>query len=781
MRKKPHAASPAALLLWGLALAALFLSGACQHFMPDADKEEEPVDKFGFIDSHEKRYVETPDTSQHLVESEERHEPLAKVANKTVDLTRHETKPLVDPVKPKPAHKFYEDFILLNADESVEVALTFNTVPLIDVLPAFADILGFNFTADNDIKSTVTLNLNSSMTRRELWELFDATLRICGVAALPGGGNSLRIMLANKVMQQPDLRVRNRGDGSSEVLTCYLRYMTPRELSSQLRNFLTRAGAMIELPRQNILLVSDNSDNIAKLKLIIDAVDQPGRSNWPRAAIYCNHIKASRIAQDLADILPVLGLPVKVVTDRSETPGYIYINAVDRVQLLVVSAATEEALAEIKEWVGILDSADPVDQERVYIYKIAHGKASQLIQAMSAIFSTQGASLTIDTNSGNQRTEQVNTALTRNNNTQVANVNRYSTNNLLNIQTDQESSIFDRPIRVFADGVQNRLVIRSTPRAYSVIKTMLDRLDVVPAQVLLQVLVAEVELTDGNELGVEWNFANTGSGVGYGTGTHYEGSGRNNAASEGFKFGIFDPDRPDETFAFIRALATKDKVKIISSPQLLVTSNTEASIRVGERVPLLKSDLTNVQNPDSSSRSYEYEDTGIILTITPQVTSTDLIALELKQEISEAVKNTITSATDTPVIRQRILETSMSINNGRTMIIGGIIQENVKDNVQSVPFIANIPFLGRLLGNSNVSVKRTEMLVLITGYIVNEQSPVKEMVRRYNEAVKALALFEAGIEEASEADRARSSAAVQPAVEAMVETPDGTVLVETVE
>ena len=252
----------------------------------------------------------------------------------------------------------------------------------------------------------------------------------------------------------------------------------------------------------------------------------------------------------------------------------------------------------------------------------------------------------------------------------------------------------------------------------------------------------------GNEFGLQFNNVSYGGGTGVSTGTNFSESGYGDATSEGFKLGVFDQDNPDNKYMFLRALATRENVKVISSPQLLVTSNTEAVIQVGQSVPLLESDISNIDSTNGSlSRSYNYKDTGIILTLTPQITSTDQISLEIKQEVSEAVKNTITSAEDTPVINQRVLETAMTINNGRTMIIGGLIQEKSSDTLQSIPVIADIPFLRRLFGNTARSVERTEMLVLVTGYIINEKSPVEDMVKRYNNAVKALSIFEGDIDE----------------------------------
>ena len=146
---------------------------------------------------------------------------------------------------------------------------------------------------------------------------------------------------------------------------------------------------------------------------------------------------------------------------------------------------------------------------------------------------------------------------------------------------------------------------------------------------------------------------------------------------------------------------------------------------------------TSTSSNGSSQNSVDYEDTGIILTVTPQVTSADLISLEVKQELSNAINNT-SSSIDSPEINKRIVETAMTIADGHTMIIGGLIQEKKNDNLDSLPFINQIPLLNRLLGNTNAAIERSEVLVMVTGYIVDEHSPVEEMIKRYNDAIEAL-------------------------------------------
>jgi len=155
-----------------------------------------------------------------------------------------------------------------------------------------------------------------------------------------------------------------------------------------------------------------------------------------------------------------------------------------------------------------------------------------------------------------------------------------------------------------------------------------------------------------------------------------------------------------------------------------------------------------------SIRGVEYRDIGIILEIIPQVTSNNLISFEISQEISEAVTNTY-STIDSPMFSKRKIESTMTIANGRSMILGGLIQEKRKEDLNSLPIIAEIPFINSLLGKTDNSVERTEVLMMITGFIIDERSPVEDMLNRYNESVRELNSFENELDEEYRKDVAK--------------------------
>ena len=667
-----------------------------------------------------------------------------------------------------PRKTFYDDFIALNGDEELPVSLIFNSAPLLDVLSAFADILGFNFVADSDLKSVVTLNLNSTMTRRDLWNTFDRMLYVAGATARVDD-SLIRIMARNKLAGQPD---QQAGDGkNSNILYFPLTTATAREATIQLRPFLAPGGVCIELSRPNAIMVCDTPENMEKLRQILECIDRNGRQNWPRAVMSCRNVLPNKLITELQEVLPVLGFYVVKPNDRTEPPGSVQLIGLDRLGVIVASAATKEAIDEIRKWIELLDTADSDDQERVFVYKVRHTKASNLARALAVIYEVQGTSLYIDTDNGRTRLEtvnsQVNRAATGNRTTASSLVNRGShtaiANQATNLQTDAGSNLFTNITRVFADGTLNRLVIRTTPRTYASIKALLDRLDVVPAQVLLQVLVVEVTLSESTQFGLEFSGHGTGNDITSLFGTNYASGGgvlnpfttealyneagdvigtQSNVAmgdkrQTGGTFYLGKTNDPQGRFGYIRALAGNGLVKVISCPQILVSSHTKASIQVGSQVPVITSTYTSTSSNGSTQNSVDYKETGIILTVTPQVTSTDLISLEVKQELSQAITNS-SSSIDSPEITKRTVQTAMTIADGHTMIIGGLIQEKKNDNLDSLPFINKIPLLNRLAGNTNAAVERSEVLVMVTGYIVDEHSPVEDMIKRYNDAIEAL-------------------------------------------
>ena len=672
--------------------------------------------------------------------------------------------PVMPPAKDEKADKkpepFYENILFeeeLNGgqggDEEIAVNIVFNSAPMMDVIPAFADALGFNFVIDSDIRSFVTLNLNSTMTKRDLWAAFATLIENAGVTITVESSGLLRILPLNKLGSRAKLE-------ESEYLLYPLNFASAQEVINQIRPFLGSTATCIQVQRPNAVLLCDYKDNIRKLKDLLDILDDNPKTKWPRVVVPCENILPSKIAEELRDVLPTLGFVVRQLNDNNDQPGAVRITSVDRLQLIIASAATEEATQEIRNWIDILDGTISLDQERIFVHKVMYTKSEQLMQALAVLYNMTGTSLTID-DDGSNRTQSVNgTSTTRNTNTN--NRNNVSTE-YSSTTTDQKSNIFETPVKIFSDGALNRLVIRTTPRTYASIKALLDRLDVVPAQVLLQVTVAEVAVDDEMNWGMEVAAASSWGGNAMSMSTHWSDLSPDidqsgiNARQTGYTFMLADPSDPNNKLGYIRAYAGDSKYKIISSPQILVSSNTEAMINVGKQTPYVGSTVTDTSSSGSLLTSTSFKDSGIKLTVTPQVTSTDLISLKINQSLSSANMITLSGTTQAPELTTREVQTYMTIHNGQTMIIGGLIEEENQDQLESLPFLNEIPFIRRLLGKTNSSLGRTEILIMITGHIINEKSRVEDMIRRYNDALEAINEFEENLGSSADGTHKKAS------------------------
>jgi len=768
-------------LLLGLGVLLLIFSFGCES--DDLKDRDDTEDRFQFLrrDEHESvKDMSVPLKDEEVLSKAPYPHPVSSDKIKKLEVRPIPKAKIVPGGSTANAPRFYDDFIALNGDEEIPVSLVFNSAPLLDVLSAFADVLNFNFIADNDLRGVVTLNINSNMTRRELWNTFERMVHLAG-AGIKVEDSILRIVGSGKFAKEADHKIGTAPE--SEILYYPLVTATGREAVNQLRPFMSRDAAITELTRPNAILVCDLRPSIAKAKQLLDLIDRNGRRTWPRMVIQCHNVLPSKVVMEMQEILPVLGFNVFKITDRTELPGAVSLSAIDRLNVVVASAATQEAIDLIKEWVTLLDNSDNNDQERIFVYKVRHNRAEQLAYALSVIFNTTGVNLSMDTNTGNIRTQNINSSTVNRNTANNAQRNQAMSrsNVIANTLSDRSSNIFDQQVRVHSDGVLNRLVFRTVPRTYAAIKAMLDKLDVVPAQVLLQVMVVEVTLTESTQFGIEFSgyakgketvalFGNQYSGSGTGlnpfitstttsdgtttTTTDFRTAGDRQT---GGTFVIADPKDPQKRFGYIRALAGNGKVKVISSPQLLVTSHNKARMQVGSNIPTLTQGITNSESSTNVTQNYTYRDIGVILEVTPQITSTDLIALNISQEVSAKVEPSSTDAIQSPSFSIRKVQSTMTIANGQTMIIGGLIQERRNDMLDSIPIINKIPLLNRLLGSTNANTERSEILVLITGQIVTEKSPVEDMIKRYNDAIKALNKYDSQLGDRPDGEKNRHS------------------------
>ncbi len=656
--------------------------------------------------------------------------------------------------KAKPEIPFYEKFLQGREDKPIKFQLNTDTLSLSDVILYFSnpEILDFNYVIDPRISAKkdaglVVMNIDTELTPREIWRLFEQFLWLSGAYCSPGQGRVLNIYPTALMPQERTVLSLQDPKANVEVKMIPLKNAPTKDVVDKLKPFMTEGAQLIEVPSQNGLFIIESPANMGKLESLIEMLDKKNKSGWPEIILTCSNINASNIKDELAAILPILGFPVTVDNVVGE-PGAMHLTANDRLQVIVATAANQEALNELKKWISILDRSDIGEQERVFVYKVVNGKASELFDSISAIFNTEGTSKGASTPVGTSKPPSTSGTPTKTDSKNPQQNQPQPAPQLQQPKTsskttaakgkgeEKSTSIFDVPMKIFADDQHNRLVVRTTPRVYAMVKALLNRLDTVPAQVLLQVMIAEVLLDDNTQFGLEFSTQVKYSDAQSIYGTNFRELNPGGKEEHGFRYWVQNTNDPENKFAYIRALAGTGNTKVLSSPQVIAVSHIPAYISVGDKVPILKSQYTNTSSAGESQNMIEYTDTGIQLNITPHVTEGGLIVIELDQVVSDAVKTT-TSKIDSPTIQERKVKTSLAIRDGGTLIVGGIIWERQLINQSSVPIISKIPILAAL-GYNDIQKKRIELLVMITGTIVTEKTDLEEMTRRYEEAMRVL-------------------------------------------
>ena len=300
--------------------------------------------------------------------------------------------------------------------------------------------------------------------------------------------------------------------------------------------------------------------------------------------------------------------------------------------------------------------------------------------------------------------------------------------------------------QIFADKITNSLVVLATPKDYKFIKATIKKLDTRPRQVMIDVLVAEVTLTHEFQFGLEWVLANNlhltnriNLNGQAGQNSDQLPGGVANAASaifaplQGFSYAAVDA--AGRVKGLLQALASKDNLKVLASPHILCADNRKAKIQIGENIPIATSQATNVGTavtPGATSilSTIQYQETGTILTVKPRINESGLVALDIDQEVSAATPQTILGQQQF-VISERKVNTHLVAQDGQTIVLGGLISQNISKSRVGIPILDDIPILGYLFGSWSDNTTRSEIVVLLTPHVIENTKQAGRVTKRY--------------------------------------------------
>ena len=573
------------------------------------------------------------------------------------------------------------------------------------------ETLGYNYILDPRAQGSITLVSNRPLTSRELLSAFEAALRLSGAALIQSGGN-FKIVALQEVLEgemgKADLGKNiSAGYGVSAIP---LRFINPATLMELVDSFITRSGSVRASKIGNMILIRGPAEERRAIVDVVFSFDV----DWMRTQTASIAILENGRADDVAKKLEA----VFAEDTAASGPNALKIVPVPRINGVIAIANTQVKVRRAMVWIKRLDQ-ESITDPNYYVYAVQNGNATELVRILRATFGESSSDAVTQDVAPSEEATPVAMDGGQSENVQQA---EGAVGNL--VQQSSAASTADKKddgtgggpdlgngIRITANPSNNTIVIRATPKDYRKILAALRQMDAQATQVLINTTIAEVSLNNQLRYGVrayfkDNNFAFILGGSepsANGTVIRPQLPGMNVLLG-----GISDPR------IVIDALAGVTKVRIVSSPSLLVLENETATIKVGDRVPIQTQTL--VTTGGNSVNSIEYRDTGVILKVKPRVSANGVVTIDLQQELSAV--QTETGVDKNPKFTQRAINSRVSVNDQQTVLLGGLISGAEERGRNTVPGADKVPILGDLVGTTNNLARRTELIVFITPKII---------------------------------------------------------------
>ncbi|HFG6926297.1 type II secretion system secretin GspD [Acinetobacter baumannii] len=615
-----------------------------------------------------------------------------------------------------------------------------------------ADITGKNFAVDPRVRGNVTVISNKPLNKDEVYDLFLGVLNVNGVVAIPSG-NTIKLVPDSNVKNSGipyDSRNRVRGD---QIVTrvIWLENTNPNDLIPALRPLMPQFAHMAAIAGTNALIVSDRAANIYQLENIIRNLDGTGQ----------NDIEAITLQSSQAEeIITQLEAMSATGASKDFSGARIRIIADNRTNRILIKG-DPQTRKRIRHMIEMLDvpSADRLGGLKVF--RLKYASAKNLSEILQGLVTGQAVSSSNNSNNSSNSSNPINSLIGNNqnsgSNTSGSNGASISTpainlNGNSNSSNQNNITSFNQNgVSIIADNAQNSLVVKADPQLMREIESAIQQLDVRRQQVLIEAAIIEVSGKDADQLGVQWalgdinsgigliNFTNAGSSLaslaaGYLTGGA-AGLGSAIGAGSSIALGKYKEgaDGSRQLYgALIQALKENTASNLLSTPSIVTMDNEEAYIVVGQNVPFVTGSVTTNSTGINPYTTVERKDVGVTLKVIPHIGENGTVRLEIEQEVSN-VQASKGQAADL-ITNKRAIKTAVLAEHGQTVVLGGLVSDDVEFNRQGIPGLSSIPYLGRLFRSDTRSNTKRNLLVFIHPTIVGDANDVRHLSQqRYNQ------------------------------------------------
>ncbi|HID44715.1 MAG TPA: type II secretion system protein GspD [Chromatiaceae bacterium] len=639
-----------------------------------------------------------------------------------------------------------------------DITLNFENTDIREVVKVvLGDTLQLGYIVDPGVRGGVSMQTGAPVSRQDLLPLLETLLRMNNATLVQKDGvyHVVPVTKAVKGLLTPQLADSQIPLPSGHSLQIRpLKNISAEEMNDILKP-LTKDNSIVRVdPKRNLLILSGNARDLQQMLAVIDTFDV----NWMKGlSVGFFTLENGTVEEVQKDLDAVLG------GDAGKAlGGLVRITPIESANGFLVVTPQKEYLREVGKWIKRFDAmTQSGDAQRLFVYRVRNGKAEDLAGLLNELFTGKGAKPKTKSGSVAPGLKST-TVVSKPNNSKSAAEKAKKPKAAMAKKPASASassgntSALEGEIRVVADEDHNTLLILASARDYKKVLSTLEQLDIVPLQVHIEATIVEVLLKDKLKYGISWFFE---GGVGGGkqsiggVGGSTSGNDLTGGISSllnGFNWSLIDSTGAVK--AVLNAFANDSLVNVLSAPSVMVLDNHKAKIRVGDEVPTLTQSQTN--DAGNIIQTVQYRETGIILTVEPRVNPGGLVTMEVTQEVS-AVADTEVN-TNQPTIQTREINSTVAVQSGQTVVLGGLIRDKRTNAEGGVPFLYKVPVLGALFGETETGNERVELVIVLTPKVITSAKDALNITRDFRTRMQGLKqefLEEAGVIRAKSGER----------------------------